>query len=529
MMNKDNNQEVSGYIEQDGRYAVFTGNKFHFTFIPEKDANKLLDEIEKEEATVAGKLDEYYKKQSNVGISGLYFGIQPDMILKAENGFIKGTTYNGEDILIYTGGDMALAPIRYLNTWLYIVGHSTRIDECNAIKFNSGILKSLFYAGSLKLNHDQEYMHSNVPVDDSDDGIDTIKSEPILRQSFECYDDSITVRFDDDEKNSSDGMLNDEVPSLANYRPALSRLSVYSPVSRSISIREGTKIVNDGVELVISFKNSEQTVNVFRNCYYDILTLCQFMSYRQNVAFDHVSLMQKGHINGEEHLIDIADCYIKQEKEIEPYRDINRCITFNDLGSSTASLFSFICSREKKDSQYVIDFIPKSNFDARIMTVRKLRDVCISLECEVRLNNIKLKNGGPFYDLVKNIRNMVKNSKNESVHPTDREYSFITGNIKHWDGPAAELDKILFDKYKGDVDYIMKVAGISDLSEDDIQQVVKARNLLAHGGGIVLDDNTLVNTTLILMGVVYASILSRSGCSSEQIRGWIAGGLLTVA
>lgn len=44
------NQEIEGFLEQDGKYAVFTGNKHDFTFIPERYANDAIDKNEKTQA-----------------------------------------------------------------------------------------------------------------------------------------------------------------------------------------------------------------------------------------------------------------------------------------------------------------------------------------------------------------------------------------------------------------------------------------------------------------------------------------------
>lgn len=47
---EEKNQEIEGFLEQDGKYTVFTGNKHDFTFIPERFANDAIDKNEKTQA-----------------------------------------------------------------------------------------------------------------------------------------------------------------------------------------------------------------------------------------------------------------------------------------------------------------------------------------------------------------------------------------------------------------------------------------------------------------------------------------------
>lgn len=44
-----------------------------------------------------------------------------ELRLKADNGFAKGKSQNGNDVFIITRDDLELDSVRHLNTWLYIV------------------------------------------------------------------------------------------------------------------------------------------------------------------------------------------------------------------------------------------------------------------------------------------------------------------------------------------------------------------------------------------------------------------------
>lgn len=147
------------------------------------------------------------------------------------------------------------------------------------------------------------------------------------------------------------------------------------------------------------------------------------------------------------------------------------------------------------------------------------------MEVEEGLNKICVESGKAFDNVIDNIKKLISESKNGNDRLTEREYSYINGSISHWIGPAAELGKGLFDNYEGKVKYLLKSLRVQDVSEEDIQEVIKIRNQLTHSENAVITDRTL-NTVLVLFGVVYASVLSRCGCSSEQINSWFENGLL---
>lgn len=129
--------------------------------------------------------------------------------------------------------------------------------------------------------------------------------------------------------------------------------------------------------------------------------------------------------------------------------------------------------------------------------------LCTSMEVEEGLNKICVESGKAFDNVIDNIKKLISESKNGNDRLTEREYSYINGSISHWIGPAAELGKGLFDNYEGKVKYLLKSLRVQDVSEEDIQEVIKIRNQLTHSENAVITDRTL-NTVLVLFGVVYA-------------------------
>ena len=110
---------------------------------------------------------------------------------------------------------------------------------------------------------------------------------------------------------------------------------------------------------------------------------------------------------------------------------------------------------------------------------------------------------------------------------TEREYSYIQGNLSHWNAPATELDKRLFDENKESLIYLLKLVNKDNLTEEDIQAVIKIRNSATHTGTFSFSENE-VKSLLVMMGVVYSAILKRCGVSSTIINEIFENGLMTV-
>ena len=437
---------ITGTIKQEGVTASFVCSDHKFVFLP-------------------GEHD---------------FNVFNQGVLKQENGFIKGTTHQGNDILIYTRDDIELRPTHTLTTWLYIIFTGLCINECSSLRLNAGVLNSLFAQRSLKINGFGK------------------KEE----QYYKVCDDTIKYHIDEDN---------------ADY------ITIRSGVKQKWSSREGDSIKNDGVYLEVVFKNTQSIEGVFKKYYQNIVALCQFMTFRKNISFERIELTQYRENEQYKGYIKIADCYVKSDYQTENDRDLHRCITFDTLGKSTSNLYKLINRRNAKHSEFCVDFIPESKKDLYWMTGKKVRDICTSIEVEAGINRITVENNEAFLNVIATIKEIIKEKRGCL---TDKEFNYIKGNIEYWNGPAAELAKGLYERFKQEVEPLVKTLQLDELSVDDINGLIKIRNTLTHGGGIVFDDRE-ASSAVLMMGVVYASILKRCGCNTEQIVELFRRGLLT--
>lgn len=415
-------------------------------------------------------------------------------VLEPENNFIKGHTFSGQWIWIYCPEPLSLEPTKVLTTWLYIISTSN-IADCayrfDSIRFEGGSLNSTFHQKSIK--HDFEHEERNM-------------------LPLKIEDDTITIPL--------------------NNNP-VTDLKVYSTVTEKYSMTNGSSIHNTGVELRLSFQENTQiddSIHGFIKYCEDINTLISFMTFRQNVYFDHVYLERKKKFKDHENFIldKYAECFIKGPEIVDKQRERIKCITFDGLlPESVAKLYEIINARDLKKYSCYVNFIPKSSREAAYINVIQLREVCTSIELEANLAHIHASNENALKELTTKIKDIIADSQKHN-ELTEREYSYIQGNISHWSVPATELAKKLFDENKESVSYLLKTINKDDLTEDDIQAVIRVRNSVTHTGTYSFTE-TEGNTVMVMMGVVYSAILKRCGVDPEDIKKIFEKGFITGA
>lgn len=407
---------------------------------------------------------------------------EPYFILKPKDGFLHGHLYNGKQIFIRCDRPIGLWPTAALNTWLYIVARSAfyPVDTYDALSFSGKSLNSVFAQNSLQLH---DYEEGKLNVNAADDGID--------------------IDIEED---------------------GLDKLYFTSGYQWCDNATEGLDIHNTGAVLDLIFSEPQHVTDKIQDLHTNVITMLQFMTFRKNVGFESGRLLK---YNDEHKLERIADCYMRENyKDIEVRNGLH-CIRVNYVNPESIGNLYRIISNNKK-SLYCVGFMPETNGDYKWITKQQLRDVCTSIELEVSLSEIKPTKSGRLQQVINNVKTLVKGSHDDKMI-TDREYNYIMGNISHWNGPAAEMAKQLYDQNKSNLSHIQNVYHVSDLSENDIQRIIKTRNDLTHRGnlsvGVASQED--IDTLCILMGVVYSSVLRRCGCDDKTIQSVFECELLT--
>lgn len=400
--------------------------------------------------------------------------------LKAKNGFVEGRTDENKKVLIFTHDDLEIRKTRKLSTWLYIVASdsSQQLFECDGIRFVGGALKSLFFRSSLQ-----------------------VKSP--LGWELEVKDDTITAPIKTDE---------------------VDKIEIRSVISAGDSLREGVRINNSQIELILLLAQKRDVRDTFQEEYNTILELCCFLTFRRYAAFDRVFIVS--YSSDGEIMNVIGECYIRRESEYEIKRDPVRCIAFNYIKPYLKELYLMVRNRDKKKSQYCVDFIPETPKDFNRVTPELIRKVCSSAELETRIHKIPVTKNEHFIELKKKIKEVIDQSKESEEGLTEKEYDYIIGAFSFMDGPLEERMKSLYDHYKDCIERIIIDYEIGQITEIEIHKMIKVRNGMSHGSAITSID-VEAYTAKAFMGIIYASVLSRCNCSKEEIKGWIDGGLLT--
>lgn len=404
-------------------------------------------------------------------------------VLHPESNYIKGRLFSNQVILIYCDKDLTLEPTCSINTWLYIISDGNvspdGLEQFDSIGFEGGSLNSVFTKYSVKISHDDKGTLARFPSDEH------------------CYqlDDGISIR-------------------------------VRSHVSGKESVFQGSSILTSDTKLDLESCETKSTRSDFVTEFHALCNMLQFMTFRKNVYFDEVSLKINRKMNGDIVSCKVGTCHIKLEYEQEEPRDGKGCILLNALSeSSVAKLFKFANSLDKKKHEISLAFLPESSKAAKQLTVQQLRDTCTAIELECGLSKIKAEKYESLQRLVKEVSAVIKQSKEWEDPLTEKEYNYINGNISHWSGPAAELAKLLYDKHAEELAPLLKKYKVKEVTEEDIQGVIKIRNQSTHEGSFSSQEKD-GSITMILMGTVYASVLERCGVDKHAASFYFEMGLI---
>lgn len=380
------------------------------------------------------------------------------------DGFILGKTSSEQYVYIFSGQDLNVCEECKLNTSLYLVSPHENIQTYRRICFRGGILNKLFLQSSLNILHDEST--------------------------------GTKIQFKDDSKRFklSNKKINGE-------------LAIHSIVREKYSIEEGDSIKTAGVELLLSFEQDKKIDSIMHMIRY-IFEMCKFMTFRHNIRFDEIFLMDKCQ-NFYYPFEKIATCYVKYDHTRDTKKNFYRCISFHDLDSSVDKLLDLIIENENGKPSFNIGFVPESDDDSEIIDTIKVREVLSSLESEMEAANISVQYEENFITLIENLKKVVKDHrKSEEALKDEKIYDYILGTINHMQGALADRIEKCYMENQSLINYI---------SRPQIDRLVKYRNTITHGNYALLDQE-LADTTYAIIELVYCCILKRIGVREEVIK-----------
>lgn len=403
------------------------------------------------------------------GFQCVFFNTHPiknqSITIPQNQRFILGRTAGNKYVYIYSNRDLKIWNELTLNTWGYFVSSSSDITTYKAICFEGGILKKLFFQSSLQ---------------------------------FEYTDDRETkVKFQDDSL----------IYPISNKK-INGNISIHSAPHQSTSVEDGDIISSGGVQLEITFEESKE-IQTFPEIFGYVLNMCQFMAFRRNIRFENIALKYKCE-QFPEQMDSSAECHIYYDYPQDTEKSSINCLSFDTLGACVTNLLDSIVDNKPNKPRFNIGFIPEDDKTVAFITSIKIREVCSALESEMELSNVQVQKEKAFDDLVKKLKNIVKEDR-DGVHSlTDpKAYDYILGTLRHLSGALADrIEKCFFEYQPLMGEYI---------SRKDIDALVNYRNTITHGSFMPLDSK-LAETTYVLMKLVYCCVLKRIGLTDKVIK-----------
>ena len=394
--------------------------------------------------------------------------------VRLNDGFAFGETHNKERISIYLGKYtyISIFGSSMYHSPAYIISNAGVFDEdittYRGIVFHGGTLNELFTKEALRMNL----------LDDT----------LVVQEVPDCMSFDITTK---------------------NYS---FKLSVQSVVRQRESV-DGNSLSNTDVQLTLLFESPQPLFSIFDH-YNRIKELMSFMTFRDNVGFDSISLL--GTIEDLTIPVSIAKVYIQQEYPFTSKKFHNN-ISFRDLGDAIPNLLTLFYDVEDKTPGYSLGFYPENDDNLTLMDNQKIRAICSALECEWALADIaKPEVNGLLQNLIDYTRDSVKTFRKNNPGLSNDTYNLVFSSIGNWSSTLAEKICTLYSLFENDLLKLNEWNIYVHIDGALIGDFVKYRNHITHGRHRVLDQRIAV-TAHILSGLVYCCLLKRVGVSSEKI------------
>lgn len=394
--------------------------------------------------------------------------------------FIRISTMSGDDLLIYKKEPFELEKeLCHYHSDSYIFGKGTDHQICVGLRFTGGILAKLFIPNRLDI--------------DINNGEYRIK----------CQDDSI-----------------DQVITVGDRE-------IYLHIGSHITEKQGISgksLVNTVTSMELTIPGGIETNEVIF-LYNVVLKICQFLTFRKNIAFDQISLLKNEDYRGHQMVTEYAELHVLNRFKTQTDKEWFRCISFENLGKSIIPLFQAIYNEKEKKPYFSLEFLPENEDDVNWITSDRIKKLCTSLECEAVLHKITAENNPSFKELIDDVREIVEVHAQSENKLQPKTYDLIRGSINNWDLAAGDKIKTLFHMYE---EILIQPACFTESEkafEDSIDKFVKFRNTTTHGNYMKVTGE-LSNTAANLMNLIYISRLDRIGMPKSMIKDRICAGIV---
>lgn len=391
--------------------------------------------------------------------------------LKANDNYIFGQTHQGNNVAIFTGSrGLGVEGHQRVFTSTYVVSSSCikpqNLSTYTGIRFVGGTLNAVFPTNYFRY----------------------------------CYaDNKITV-----EKKS-----NKITHSIITTQYHM-HWSIKAPDSDETGL-DGVPINNPDVFVDILF-DSPQPLSTLSHHYNKLKELLSFMTYRFNVGFRSIELIEKDIDNGI--LVKQADVYVQEESDLTE-KEHHYNITFHDLGETAPTLIGLLYDTEDQKPSYSLGFYPNNDRELHRISSARVREVCSAIECELSfLADLNQTGDVLLSNLISRVKDEVKAFRKDNDGLSQDTYNMIFSSIGNWSFTLAEKLITLYSLYSTEIETLNHFS--YQVTEKDLRAFVKYRNHITHGTHRILEPSIGV-TTHLLCGLVYCCLLKRIGLPQEKI------------
>ena len=391
--------------------------------------------------------------------------------LKSNGNYIFGQSHQGNNVAIFTGSKgLSVEGHQRVFTSTYVVSSSCinpqNLSTFTGIRFVGGTLNAVFPTNYLR------YCYKN------DELVFEKKRNQIIH-------DVVTSRY-------------------------TMHWSIKAPAPEETGL-DSVPINNQNVFVDILFDSPQPLFSVSHH-YNKLKELLSFMTYRFNVGFRNIELIEKDADN--KTIIKQADVYIQEESDLTK-KEHHYNITFHDLGEALPALISLLYDTEDQKPSYSLGFYPNNDRELHRISSTRVREVCSAIECELSfLADLNQTGDVLLSNLISRVKNEVKAFRKENDGLSNDTYNMIFSSIGNWSFTLAEKLIALYGLYDAEMNALNHFN--YQVTEADLRAFVKYRNHITHGTHRILEPSIGV-TTHLLGGLVYCCLLKRIGLTQEKI------------
>lgn len=387
--------------------------------------------------------------------------------LPVTDGYVLGVTHDNFQIAIYVGD---LKPKIYEKYSVIAGGYL--VSDSNVYNYEYKFDNIIFTGGtlnSLYSPHCLQYDRSDKVAKYNDD-------------SLKCY-----------------GVLGD----------INSEISVYS----DFLTRDRNVISNGTINLKIKLEKELMLTDII-SYYIKIKNILSFMTFRGNVGFEKICLYHK---IDDKHFGSFS-LFVNNESIELTSKKHSHSLNFDDLNTKTSSLFELFFKKESKKPFYMLEFIPKDDATKSVITNDVIRQVCSSLECELRyFKSQDYDEDKRLALLIGEIKGVVNKHRKGENALEKKVYDRIYGSMKNWAVPLAVKVNRMYLYHKSVLSNIIGNIIVDDeTGERLINEFIKYRNDITHVNNFCLNQE-VADTAAIMECLVYCRILERIGFTNEEI------------